>query len=187
MGTQSRQGNRVDPRRRPERRTGSVNGLAPRHSRLRERVPDSRMNPTRSRRPFFFLAAAALVAAWGLGALGARTGGADHGDELTASSVCEAHELKARLAEDPHLRVEIPAEFDKAWPTREACLSHEAAEDEEAPGPVQPIQFSHKHHAGLYEIDCQYCHSGTDRSPGGGGSVGGDCAWAATRSSRPHL
>jgi hypothetical protein len=32
----------------------------------------------------------------------------------------------------------------------------------------QPIQFSHKHHAGLYQIDCQYCHSGTDRSPSAG-------------------
>jgi hypothetical protein len=33
---------------------------------------------------------------------------------------------------------------------------------------VQSIPFSHKHHAGLYRIDCQYCHSGTDRSPAAG-------------------
>ncbi len=31
-------------------------------------------------------------------------------------------------------------------------------------GPVQPIFFSHRRHAGEYEIDCYYCHSNTDRS-----------------------
>jgi hypothetical protein len=30
--------------------------------------------------------------------------------------------------------------------------------------PVQPIAFSHALHAGLYEIDCQYCHTGAERS-----------------------
>jgi len=30
--------------------------------------------------------------------------------------------------------------------------------------PVQPIAFSHALHAGLYEIDCQYCHAGAERS-----------------------
>ena len=38
----------------------------------------------------------------------------------------------------------------------------------EAPGPHQPIPFSHKHHAGEFEIDCLYCHSGTDRSRAAG-------------------
>lgn len=32
-------------------------------------------------------------------------------------------------------------------------------------GPVQPVFFSHRRHAGEYEIDCYYCHSNTDRSP----------------------
>ena len=32
-------------------------------------------------------------------------------------------------------------------------------------GPAQPIFFSHRRHAGEYEIDCLYCHSNTDRSP----------------------
>lgn len=31
-------------------------------------------------------------------------------------------------------------------------------------GPVQPIFFSHRRHAGVYEIDCLYCHSNTDVS-----------------------
>jgi len=84
------------------------------------------------------------------------------------TSVCEAHELKARAAEDPHFAIEIAAEFDQPFPSRAACLSHDAAGDEDAPGPLQPIQFSHKHHAGDYKIDCQYCHSGTDRSPSAG-------------------
>jgi mono/diheme cytochrome c family protein len=30
--------------------------------------------------------------------------------------------------------------------------------------PEQPIKFSHKLHAGQYEIDCQYCHSGAAKS-----------------------
>ncbi|MEX2590812.1 MAG: cytochrome c3 family protein, partial [Chitinophagales bacterium] len=30
--------------------------------------------------------------------------------------------------------------------------------------PAQPIKFSHKLHAGLNQIDCQYCHSGADQS-----------------------
>jgi hypothetical protein len=87
---------------------------------------------------------------------------------LVASSVCEAHELKARQAEDPHLQIEIPPEFQSPWPTREACLSYAAAEDPDTPGPVQPIQFSHKHHSGLYQIDCLYCHAGAERSRAAG-------------------
>jgi hypothetical protein len=31
-------------------------------------------------------------------------------------------------------------------------------------GPVQPIFFSHRRHAGEFEIDCLYCHSNTDIS-----------------------
>jgi len=30
--------------------------------------------------------------------------------------------------------------------------------------PAQPIAFSHALHAGIYELDCQYCHSGAERS-----------------------
>jgi mono/diheme cytochrome c family protein len=30
--------------------------------------------------------------------------------------------------------------------------------------PVQPIAFSHQLHAGQYEIDCQYCHTGVRKS-----------------------
>lgn len=32
-------------------------------------------------------------------------------------------------------------------------------------GPRQPILFSHRRHAGVYGIECLYCHSNTDRSP----------------------
>lgn len=32
-------------------------------------------------------------------------------------------------------------------------------------GPTQPINFSHKVHAGQYKIDCQYCHTDARRSP----------------------
>lgn len=36
-------------------------------------------------------------------------------------------------------------------------------EDKKDYRPVQPIKFSHKIHAGEYEIDCQYCHSGASK------------------------
>jgi hypothetical protein len=93
------------------------------------------------------------------------------GDEparRVAGSVCEAHELRALQEADPHLEIEIPQEFDTPWPTPAACESHAAALDENTPGLVQPIPFSHKHHAGTFKIDCHYCHSGTDRSPAAG-------------------
>jgi len=89
-------------------------------------------------------------------------------DPLVATSVCEAHELRALQEQDPDLEIEIPRQFDTAWPSRDACLSHAAALDENTPGLVQPIPFSHKHHAGKFGIDCQYCHSGTDRSAAAG-------------------
>jgi hypothetical protein len=85
-----------------------------------------------------------------------------------ARSVCDAHQLRARKAEDPSLEIEIPREFDTPWPTAEACLSYERAGDPQAPGPLQPIAFSHKHHAGTFEIECRYCHSGTDQSQAAG-------------------
>jgi hypothetical protein len=113
--------------------------------------------------------ALAAAAAWIVVGFGA--GEAVHAEDSgvrTATSVCEAHELKEQQKKDPSLKIEIPAEFDTPWPTRAACLSHEAAEDPDAPGPIQPIQFSHKHHAGQFQIDCQYCHSGTDRSRAAG-------------------
>ena len=86
-------------------------------------------------------------------------------DRLTADS---AHELRARQAEEPGLEIEIPPEFDKQWPSASACASAVAAWDPEAPGPIQPIPFSHKHHAGEFEIECLYCHEGTDQSAAAG-------------------
>ncbi|MEE8582171.1 MAG: cytochrome c3 family protein [Myxococcota bacterium] len=81
-----------------------------------------------------------------------------------AKSVCEAHRLKALKQADPDLEIEIPPQFNTPWPSLAACESHDRASDATAPGPLQPIPFSHKHHAGQFGIDCQYCHSGTDRS-----------------------
>ncbi len=98
----------------------------------------------------------------------AEHGGNGHGPTLVAGSICEAQELKALAAERPDVRIEIPSEFDKPFPSLSACRSHELAWDEAAPGPMQPIPFSHKHHAGEFEIPCLYCHSGTDRGPAAG-------------------
>ena len=88
---------------------------------------------------------------------------AAEGAPLVAESVCDAQRLKAMKAGDPQLEIEL-GEFDRPFPTLEACDSHDAAWDPEAEGPLQPIPFSHRHHAGQFEIDCLYCHSGTDRS-----------------------
>jgi hypothetical protein len=124
------------------------------------------IHPTRSLPLLFPLALVGALYAWVV--LSQSPSHADAGAGLVAGSVCEAHELRALQAADPHLEIEIPKEFDKPFPTREACLSYAAAEDPETPGLLQPIPFSHKHHAGDFQIDCQYCHSSTDVSPSAG-------------------
>lgn len=126
------------------------------------------MGPNRPSRRSLFLLLPLVCAAILFATLGpiARTAQAD--EVLRATSVCEAHELKALQAENPDLVIEIPEEFDRPFPSAAACASHDAAWDENAPGPNQPIPFSHAHHAGLFEIQCQYCHSGTDRSQAAG-------------------
>lgn len=93
---------------------------------------------------------------------------ASSGNVQVATGVCDAHRLKALKAENPALEIEIPAEFDKQWPSASACQSAVDAWDPEAPGPKQPIPFSHKHHAGQFKIECLYCHSGTDKSQAAG-------------------
>jgi len=87
---------------------------------------------------------------------------------LVAKGVCDAHELRFKQSQDPDLQIEIPPQFASPWPSREACLSAEAAWDPQAPGPKQPIPFSHKHHSTQFRIDCQYCHSGSDQSQAAG-------------------
>lgn len=49
-----------------------------------------------------------------------------------------------------------------------AKQAQEAAWDDAAPGPKQPIPFSHAIHAGQFQIECLYCHSGTERSEAAG-------------------
>lgn len=93
---------------------------------------------------------------------------ASKGPVLVAGSVCEAHELRFRKEQDASLQIEIPAQFAGPWPSRNACVSAVEAWNPETPGPIQPIPFSHKHHAGQFGIDCQYCHSGTDTSSAAG-------------------
>lgn len=129
------------------------------------------MSPNRPPRRILVAVPALLGAAGALlVAAGLVSGSADAGSDgkLVAGSVCEAQELKARQAAEPGLEIEIPSQFDIPWPTRGACLSHEAAEDPDTPGLAQPIPFSHKHHAGTFAIECLYCHAGTDRSPSAG-------------------
>jgi hypothetical protein len=119
--------------------------------------------PARWRRP---VAGVATLA--GFLVLSSLMGAAASAEPAVAGSVCEAQRLKAKKALDPRVEIEIPAEFDKPFPSLEACESHDRAWDENNEGPRQPIPFSHEHHAGKMEIDCQYCHSGTDRSRAAG-------------------
>ena len=112
---------------------------------------------------------AAAFATWGLLSERAANAAQDpSGPVIVAESVCDAQRLKARVADGEPIQIDIPAEFAKKWPSLSACESHDLAWDENAPGPRQPIPFSHKHHAGEYEIDCQYCHAGSDRSQAAG-------------------
>ena len=110
------------------------------------------------------VAALSLPRGGGAAESGEHAPAAAEGPVLVAGSICEAHELHALAAERPGVRIEIPPEYDKPYPSRSACRSHELAWDDAAPGPRQPIPFSHAHHAGEFAIPCQYCHSGTDRS-----------------------
>ena len=47
--------------------------------------------------------------------------------------------------------------------------------------PEQPIAFSHAVHAGHYEIDCQYCHVGAERSRHAGVPASSVCMNCHTR------
>ena len=94
--------------------------------------------------------------------------GAKSGRVQVATGVCDAHRLKALKAADPSVEIEIPADFDKQFPSADACQSAVDAWDPAAPGPKQPIPFSHKHHAGKFKIECLYCHAGTDKSAAAG-------------------
>jgi hypothetical protein len=128
------------------------------------------MSPTPPGRLLLAVPLALVLAAGGLIGVGLLGGSSQAGAQapLVAASVCEAQELKRLKEQDPGLQIEIPSEFNSPWPTWEACRSHAASEDPDTPGLVQPIQFSHKHHAGLYGIECLYCHSGTERSASAG-------------------
>ena len=158
-----------------------------------ERIPALRMSRNRpTGRAFVLLSGVAAVAAaaWGVSIVApaqAETAAGEHPTELTgidraraydsdahaegaqtATSVCDAQRLKAAKAKNPALEIVIPPEFDRQFPSLAACESHDLAWDEEAEGPMQPIPFSNAHHAGMYEIECLYCHSGTDRSQAAG-------------------
>ena len=74
--------------------------------------------PARRRPP---IARAATLA--GLLALSSMLGASASAEPEVATSVCEAQRLKARKALDPRVEIEIPAEFDKTFPSLEACES----------------------------------------------------------------
>jgi hypothetical protein len=127
------------------------------------------MGSHRPRRRLVLVSALTLAAAVALFLAAGTSRSAPAAEPLVADSICRAHELKAMKAANPELAIQIPEELNLDLPSAEACASHKAALDPNPEtGPLQPIPFSHKHHAGLWKIDCQYCHSGTDRSRAAG-------------------
>lgn len=144
----------------------STSGRQPSSTATRSRAPSSKSS---------WLAVVAAVALatvfvfWsGWPTPGEGTANASGSNVQVATGVCDAHRLKALKANDPSIEIEIPAEFDKPFPSASACQSAVDAWDPKAPGPKQPIPFSHKHHAGQFKIECLYCHAGTDKSSAAG-------------------
>src|SRR5689334_12990373 len=45
-----------------------------------------------------------------------------------------------------------------------ALISYFPTASNQGYAPEQPIPFSHKKHAGINKIDCQYCHVGVQKS-----------------------
>jgi len=73
------------------------------------------------------------------------------------------------LATSLVLGLPAPEEVSAQAKSSDAALeAQRLAWDENAPGPNQPIPFSHALHAGQYQIQCLYCHTGTDRSRAAG-------------------
>jgi hypothetical protein len=70
------------------------------------------------------------------------------------------------LSNPEPVAAQAPAAAAPAGPksSEKAYEAQAGAENAEAPGPLQPIPFSHKLHAGDFKIECLYCHTGTDRS-----------------------
>jgi hypothetical protein len=65
----------------------------------------------------------------------------------------------------------LPSPHDVSAQAESSAAAKQAQQlawDDAAPGPKQPIPFSHALHAGQYQIDCLYCHSGTDVSGAAG-------------------
>jgi len=114
---------------------------------------------SRTRRHWLLSASLALAVA-AAGSVLLVPDGSSAQEALVATSVCEAQKLKERKKLDPDLVIEIPPEHDKTHPSLEACIAHDEAWNENNEGLRQPIPFSHKHHAGYLEMDCQYCHYG---------------------------
>jgi hypothetical protein len=127
------------------------------------------MGSHRPPRRLFLFSALTIAAGAALFFAAGTSGRASAVEPLVAKDICDAHRLKAEKAKNPALEIEIPEELNQDFPTADACASHAAALDPNpATGPLQPIPFSHKHHAGTWKIDCQYCHSGSDRSRAAG-------------------
>jgi hypothetical protein len=87
-----------------------------------------------------------------------------HGRARRAAQAALAAAALAGLA----IGLASPQAGAQAQSSEAARKAQEAAWDDGAPGLRQPIPFSHALHAGQYQMECLYCHTGTDRSPAAG-------------------
>ena len=101
------------------------------------------MSPSSSPSRLFFLVCLLVAIGGGaVGVVGLLAGPADAGETLVARSVCEAHELRARQAEEPGLQIEIPAEFDHAVADAGGLPLARGGRGrvDARPGPADPVQ-----------------------------------------------
>ena len=84
---------------------------------------------------------------------------------MTLGTLALTRSDPSAIAADPQ-ETEAPSDQEAEVPgmtAQEAIDAFVAATD----GPDQPIPFNHRFHAGELQIDCLYCHSGTDASQTG--------------------
>lgn len=58
-----------------------------------------------------------------------------------------------------------PAAIQPRTPTGQTAEEAIAAHEEATAGPLQPIPFNHRFHSQELQMQCEYCHGGTENSP----------------------
>lgn len=104
----------------------------------------------------FTAASAAILVALGAAALAGARGA---GSEEPARS--RSSDLGALAQADTSGQGAIQPRMPTGQTAEEAITAHETATQ----GPLQPIPFNHRFHSQELQMQCEYCHGGTERSP----------------------